>query len=172
LKEEEKSVDWLRKRAPGYGALGELEQSAINEFALLWGLFEGQILETRGSANKIIEIVDRWLYQDDLNADAYDDELAYFRKRYFKDGDFTYHFGHLNLRQSDCIPLVRSVIDGSNRNPRDWVAAIFIIIMRYRNNLFHGLKWQYQLAGQLDNFSNANSALKKALEQHGQLNPV
>jgi hypothetical protein len=67
------------------------------------------------------------------------------------------------------VPLIRSVIDGSNNDPSHRVATVFIVILRYRNNLFHGMKWQYQLAGQLDNFTNANNALMTALEHHGQL---
>jgi hypothetical protein len=96
--------------------------------------------------------------------------LAYFRQRYFANGVFTYHFDHLHLRPNDQIPLIRSVIDGSNNDPCRRVATVLIVILRYRNNLFHGMKWQYdELAGQLDNFTNANNALMTALEHYGQL---
>jgi hypothetical protein len=49
------------------------------------------------------------------------------------------------------------------------IAAVLIIVFRYRNNLFHGVKWQYKLEGQLGNFSAANDALMKVLERHGAL---
>ena len=84
-------------------------------------------------------------------------------------GDVTHHFHDLRLRENDRPDIVRAVIDGTNNDPRDRVATILIIVLRFRNNLFHGVKWQYQLAGQLSNFTNANNILMKALEQHGEL---
>ena len=48
--------------------------------------------------------------------------------------------------------MVSAVIDGSNNDSRDRVATVLIIVFRYRNNLFHGVKWQYKLADQLGNF--------------------
>lgn len=65
--------------------------------------------------------------------------------------------------------MVLAVIDGSNNDDRDRVAAVLIITLRYRNNLFHGVKWQYMLAGQLENFTNASSALMKVFDRHGAL---
>jgi hypothetical protein len=163
------TMDWLRARAPGFNNLSDEERSAIADFSMLWSLFEARILDNAGSANRICTTVASWRNAGTLDADAYDLALAYFRQRYYADGNFTYHFHHLHLRQNDQEPLVRSVIDDSNNDPQDRLAAIFIIVLRYRNNLFHGMKWQYELAGQLDNFENANRVLMTALEQHGQL---
>ena len=58
------------------------------------------------------------------------------------------------------------MVDGSDNDPRNCVAVVLIIIFRYRNNLFHGVKWQYMLAGQLHNFTAANRVLMKVLERH------
>jgi hypothetical protein len=120
-----------------------------------------------GNANSIRAVVDAWHEAGTLQTEVYDQQLAYFRQRYFVNGAFTYRFDH--LRPNDQVPLIRSVIDGSSNDPSRRVATVFIVILRYRNNLFHGMKWQYQLAGQLDNFTNANCALMTALEHHGQL---
>ncbi len=67
-------------------------------------------------------------------------------------------------------PLVRAVISGSSNDPVARVTTVLIIILRYRNNLFHGVKWSYELAGQFENFTHANNALVTALDRHGQLN--
>lgn len=163
------SMQWLRERAPGFNDLTEEECSAIADFSLLWSLFEARILDSSGSAARICTVVDAWRVTESLQAEAYDPELMYFRQRYFADGDVTHHFDNLNLRESDQPDLVRSVIDGTNDDPRDCMVTILIIVLRFRNNLFHGIKWQYQLAGQLTNFTNANNILMKALEQHGEL---
>tara|TARA_B100000614_G_scaffold111617_1_gene100153 strand:- start:1007 stop:1162 length:156 start_codon:yes stop_codon:yes gene_type:complete len=47
--------------------------------------------------------------------------------------------------------------------------TVLIIVWRFRNNLFHGEKWAYQLQGQLSNFTHANAVLMRLLERHGQL---
>jgi hypothetical protein len=49
------------------------------------------------------------------------------------------------------------------------MTAILIIVFRYRNNLFHGVKWHYRRHGQLANFIVANEILMKVLERHGKL---
>jgi hypothetical protein len=163
------SMQWLLARAPGFNDLTAEERSAIVDFSMLWSLFEARILHNEGNARSIRAAVVDWYEAGTLQAEAYDAQLAYFRQRYFANGAFTYHFGHLHLRPNDQKPLVRSVIDGSNDDPVCGVAAVLIVIFRYRNNLFHGMKWQYELAGQLDNFMNANHALMTALDHHGRL---
>lgn len=162
-------TDWLRANAHGFNHLSNTEVSAISDFSLLWSLFEARILNTAGSARAICDVVDAWENAGTLDAQSVDPELVYFRERYFADGTITDHFEHLHLRNNDQKPLVRAVIDGSHNSSRDRVAAVLIIVFRYRNNLFHGVKWQYKLADQLGNFSAANSVLMKVLDKHGAL---
>ena len=162
-------MDWLLDQAPGFARLTNEERSAITDFALLWSLFEARILDNAASAAKIYAAAEAWRKADQLDADLFEPELANFRKRYFAGGEFTHHFNGLFLRPNDREPLVRAVLDGSDGEPVHRVACVFIIIMRYRNNLFHGMKWQYQLAGQHENFVTATRALIKALDRHGDL---
>jgi hypothetical protein len=44
-----------------------------------------------------------------------------------------------------------------------------MIVLRLRNNLFHGAKWAYGIADQRENFQHANAALMRLLEKHGEL---
>lgn len=162
-------IDWLRAKAHGFNHLPNEEVNAISDFALLWALFESRLLNTEGSARAICDVVDSWQKEGSLDAASLDPEIGYFRQRYFANGAFTYHFDHLHLRKNDQEALVRSVIDGSDNDPRDRVAAALIIIFRYRNNLFHGVKWQYKLADQFGNFTAANAVLMKVLDRHGAL---
>lgn len=162
-------MQWLEERAPGFAQLSDGERGAIVEFTFLWSLFESRVLDTAGSAARICTAVNTWREHGGIDAAICNEELAYFRERYFADGEFTYHFEHLHLRNGDREPLVRQVLDGSNGEPGDCLAAVLIIVLRYRNNLFHGIKWQYKLAGQFENFTHANSVLRKVLEQHGRL---
>lgn len=162
-------IDWLRVKAFGFNHLSNEEVNAISNFSLLWSLFEARILNTEGSTSAICDVVDAWQNAGTLDAQFLAPEIAYFRQRYFANGALTDHFGHLHLRKNDQGALVRAVIDGSKNNPRDCVAAILIIVFRYRNNLFHGVKWQYNLADQLGNFTAANAVLMKVLDGYGAL---
>lgn len=125
------------------------------------------MLNTNGSARKICAAVDAWNDNGRLDPELFEAELAYFKRRYHPNGDFSHHFFGLHFRQPDCEGLVRSVLDGSDDGPRHRTAAALIIVFRYRNNLFHGLKWEDELADQLDNFNAANSILMKAMDRYG-----
>jgi len=165
-----KTMEWLKARAPGFNHLSGGEQSAIADFPLLWSLFENRILNTEGNAANICAAVDAWSQAGSLDAAILDPELAYFRDRYYAAGAFTYHFDNLHLRGNrDREAVVRAVLEGSDNDDRSRAATVLIIVLRYRNNLFHGVKWQYKLEGQLGNFTAANNALMKVLECHGAL---
>lgn len=162
-------MDWLLKNAPGFCDLADDERQALAEFSLLWSLFEARVMGTNASARRIYDAVRRWSVEDTLDATVYDSELAYFRNRYFDGSEFTYRLEHLHLHRANRPDLVRAVIDGSNNEPCDRIGVIHNIVLRLRNNLFHGMKWQYRLKGQLENFRNASAVLVKSLERHGNL---
>jgi hypothetical protein len=164
-------IEWLRARAPGFGALSAQEQTAIVGFTLLWSLFEARVLNGHGNAHSIRKAIRAWDANGVLHADSYAEALTYFRNRYVADGAFTPHYQHLNLRDNDKPALVATVLQGRNNNAVDGVAVVFIIIYRYRNNLLHGDKWRYLLEGQLGNFTTSNRVLMRALEDHGRLPP-
>jgi hypothetical protein len=79
----------------------------------------------------------------------------------------TVYFGGLHLRRNDKSALVRAVLNKENTNPADSVAALLIVVLRLRNNLFHGVKWAYEIREQLGNFTNANIG-KRLAEPHSQ----
>ena len=162
-------MDWLLKHAPGFNALSDDERQAIAEFSLLWSLFEARVMGEHATAAGIYTTVAGWADAQSLQAETYDPELAYFRKRYFDGTEFTYHFDFLNFGPANKPDLVRAVIAGENNDPADRVAVVHTIVLRFRNNLFHGAKWQSRLAGQFENFRNASSVLMKTLERHGDL---
>lgn len=163
------SAEWLMQKVQGFAALPPQDRDAIVSFSFLWSLFEAQLMGNNANAKKIADAVEQWDAADMLGADLYDGDLAYFRDRYFQNGDFTYRFAHLNLRKSDMPDLVTSVISGANDDARDRVLTVLLVVWRFRNNLFHGEKWAYWLEGQLDNFNHANAVLMRALERHAAL---
>ena len=78
--------DWLQQYAPGFEALCDEERQRINEFSLLWSLFEAKALNENGSANAIVELAKQWARRGQLTADPFSQEFAYFRDRYVADG--------------------------------------------------------------------------------------
>lgn len=138
-------------------------------FSLLWSFFEAEALQTNASAQSILMLSHEWVRTDRLKIAYYAQNLAYFKNRYFKNGEPTEHFGGLKLRQNDSPALVSAVLKGDNINVADNVAALLIVVFRLRNNLFHGVKWAYEIRDQLNNFTNANTVLMAALETHGHL---
>lgn len=163
------SMQWLSAKAPGFQTLPEADRDAIFNFTFLWSLFEAQVMGNFARADLICTKVDEWRDAGTLEPDQYGAELAYFQQRYYANGDFTHHFPHLHLRPADQPGIVQSVLDGSNTDPRDRLLTALIIVWRFRNNLFHGEKWAYQLQGQLLNFTHANAVLMRVLERYGQL---
>lgn len=120
----------------------------------------------RAQSDRLRAKVDEWHAAGALESERYNVELAYFRARYFAHGEFTNHYHHLHLRANDHPDLVKAVIDGSINDPRDRLLAVLMIVWRFRNNLFHGEKWAYELQGQLQNFSHANDVIMRLLERH------
>lgn len=165
-------IDWLDRYAPGLQALTPEEHEAITHFSFLWTMFEARVLSTRASANAIVEASQRWAGSGLLVADTFGQEVAYFRDRYVADGKFTYHFNHLHLRRNDAPALVKKVLAGEATEPEEIAAAVLIIVYRFRNNLFHGVKWSYELQGQLENFTHANAALMQAIELYEKAEPA
>ena len=163
------SMQWLLAKAPGFQTLPEADRAAIFNFTLLWSLFEARVMGNFARADLICTKVDEWRDAGRLEADQYGAELAYFQQRYFANGHFTHRYAQLHLRPGDQPRIVQSVLDGSNTDPRDRLLTVLMIVWRFRNNLFHGEKWAYQLQGQLPNFTHANAALMRLLERHGQL---
>jgi hypothetical protein len=126
-------------------------------------------MKAEANARQMTKAVDQWEADGTLGAELYDGELAYFRDRYFQNGEFTFRFENLKLRKSDMPDLITAGVRGDADSPRDRVLTVLLIVWRLRNNLFHGEKWAYELQGQLDNFIRANAVLMRVLERHAGL---
>jgi hypothetical protein len=122
------------------------------------------LLFRHARCSKSLIYIQRWFK-------AFDECLAYFRNRHLQNDEFTHHFASFHSRKSDHQELVQAVLKGDSKSVGDTAAALLIIVYRLRNNLFHGVKWAYELRGQLDNFRNANALLILALD-HGVQVPV
>jgi hypothetical protein len=158
------AIPWLERHAPGFSALSAEERSLLMHFSLLWSLFEGEVLNAAASVETIGQVVQRWNQVGALTSGTFAVEVEYFKTRYCADAGFTYRFVHLHLERSGNPQVVRDVLSGHVATPVSIATALLIIVFRYRNNLFHGEKWAYELREQQQNFFHANAILMRALE--------
>lgn len=92
------------------------------------------------------------------------DYLAYLKNRYYKHDEFTQYYRDLYLDRSR--PFANEVPDtirGNTTSKAVEVVGCLVIILRLRNNLFHGEKWSYGLKGEEANFFYANRFLKELM---------
>ncbi|MCU7837968.1 MAG: hypothetical protein KZQ94_01150 [Candidatus Thiodiazotropha sp. (ex Troendleina suluensis)] len=156
--------DWLNLNAPGYENLTQDEKDAIMHFSLLWSLFEAQVLNTSASANAIQSKIKTWHESGLIDPVEFEQFKFYFIHRYVENGELNNRFEHLRLWLGDKPELVRSVLKEADNSIENIVTALLIIVLRYRNNFFHGIKWAYEFHDQLDNFNAANNLLMKVIE--------
>jgi hypothetical protein len=156
-------MEWLERNAPGFRDLTTEDRSCILQFALLWSFFEAKALQARASAQAIRRLAGEWEAQGRIRPSDFAASLLYFRERYSSGGHETIAFARLKLRSRDYPSLVRGVLEGTNNQSADSVAALLIVVYRLRNNLFHGEKWAYEMKDQRSNFEQANEVLMKAM---------
>lgn len=154
-------AEWLMA-TQGLGIAVE-ELDAIRDFTLLWGLFEGQAMATRGSQQEVVAAVGRMAIPTVLPV-AFTRALGFWRNRYWQGDSETPEFHGLKFAENPHRAQVLIVLSGGSDDPVEIVITLLQIAMRLRNNLFHGVKWQYKLFGQFENFSYANSVLMAATD--------
>lgn len=151
--------EWLERYAPGYAQLSVDERRAIAQFTFLWSLFEAKLFNSSASPELIVQKVTELTKSGELNVDPFQKALKYFKKRYFENGQPSQRFDGLRFRDNDRKQLVSQVLSGQGEDAADIISALLLIVHRFRNNLFHGPKWEYEIRGQLNNFRHANSIL-------------
>jgi hypothetical protein len=156
--------NWLSRNVPGYSMLSQEEIGALKTFSLLWSFFENYVLETNANVTSIQNKITQLHTKGLLDINDFKEYLDYFIQRYTENTSLNSRFEYLNLRSNDNRSLVQNVLLGQITDTIEVVSAMLIIVFRYRNNFFHGLKWEYEFKDQLQNFSIANSLICKIIE--------
>ncbi|MET3375471.1 hypothetical protein ABIC89_004540 [Variovorax boronicumulans] len=159
---------YLAQRVAGYANLDDDERLAISEFSLLWAAFEGAVCGTEAKPSVLLQIPVTLQAIGHLDMDPYDAALAHFRNRYFANGEFTHYFDGLHLENGSQLNAerVRAAMSGVNTGLVESLQALLLICHRLRNNLFHGVKMQYGIAGQRENFQHACCILMAVMDRH------
>jgi len=133
----------------------ENDLSSIKDFSLIWNVFENIVCNNNCS---VVRLTER-LNPIDFELAEFEESLNYFKNRYVDNGVTNERFGHLNFSHNDRRELVENVLLGNDIEISNIVLALTIIVYRYRNNLFHGLKQMEFIDQQQENFENANLIL-------------
>lgn len=154
-------MDWLNRRLGT--TFSEMDLVNIKNFTLIWSFFEHAYFDSNFKIQKLQVLMNDF---NTFDLKIFQPQLNYFIDRYVQNGEFTSRFIRLNLRPRDKQELVEAVLLGNAQNPNDVIMAIIIIIFRFRNNLFHGLKDLGLMDQQSDNFKNANDFLIKFMDRY------
>lgn len=150
--------EWINKR---FGlSLREKDLKSVRDFSLIWNIFEATVCETNFS----IARVEQALENRKFDQAEFEPVLAYFKNRYVTNNAVNQRFQQLHFRRNDRGPFVEEVLLGRIKEAKQVILALSIIIYRFRNNLFHGLKSIREIDQQNRNFENANDFLKTLLD--------
>jgi hypothetical protein len=140
------------------------EEQLINvkDFSLLWNIFENLVCGNHCNVNRL----DERLNLIEFQIADFQENFEYFQNRYTENGTTNRRFEHLNFRNGDRKEFVANVLLGKENVTFAKVLALTIIVYRFRNNLFHGLKNFMQINQQEENFRNANQVLKTILTHY------
>lgn len=150
-------INWINER---FGIqLNAVALESIKDFALIWNIFERFVCNN----NFAIASVQQSTAQKQLLIADFQPQLNYFKDRYTENGQTNSRFDNLHFRANDRRDFVRQVLLSNNNSVPDIVLAMTIIVYRFRNNLFHGIKDIQVIHEQRANFEHANSFLKALL---------
>ena len=163
--------EWLSKNVPNFIDLPREAKAEIVSFSILWSFFERRVLDESASVLKIRQKIEEWEEHKLLQPNDFDNALSYFKKRYLdpNTGQPNDRFRNLLIRRDDAEDTVTGVLIGNKDEADAILAALLIIVYRYRSNFFHGMKSAYTFRDQGDNFRKANEILMKAMEIHTRL---
>jgi hypothetical protein len=137
-------IEWLRARLARFPTpeQGELLK-AITAFALLWSFFEATTLGTWATADRITQRVGEWNDGHPFQIDAFTDRLQYFSDRYCPDGNWDSRYDIVVRLSDENRALVQRVLERRTDDPVECISAIMLVVLRIRNNLFHGPKMNW-----------------------------
>lgn len=157
----------LNRLLPGYTVLSRVEKKRINEFSLVWQLFEGRVFGHNANSHRMLNLDWFGNSAQEIRANTSND-IAYFRDRFLLGEDAPDHLNSLiGDRGENLRPCIMQGL-GEQAEPELVVRGCGAVCLRLRNNLFHGGKAAYDFEDQLRNFTHGvrflNSCLNALVE--------
>lgn len=152
---------WLIAHSQHAGAVTEPAWNTVADFSILWQLFEAKLCDSRARNNKLKAIADS--YAGRPFGVSLDEAFAYWKARYTLLGNTTWHFDDL-FGGHDGREVVATALLADTPHAATRLEALLLIVLRLRNNLFHGGKEIETFNDQKDNLDHATAVLIQVLE--------
>lgn len=138
-------IEWL-KQYFNKPTLDEKSLKPVLHFSLLWNLFEHTYFtdDRYLNAKRLLDLSD--ISFDSLTNKQIDTPFEFFKDRYFLNNQPDSRFATLQLDsiarngQPSNKNFCTATLTASNPTMQDKTKTIFLIVHRFRNNLFHGRK--------------------------------
>jgi hypothetical protein len=156
--------DWIKEHLHDGVHLDPECLQALQNFTLMWNIFESLLCDNSASVCKFGLILAKWKVEH-LPPEI-QQAFAYFQNRYVTTDGFSHHF-KLQFRRNDCREMVENALKSAHNDASTMIYVLLIIIYRLRNNLFHGLKNVSSLNSQTANLNIAARTLAVIIELHG-----
>lgn len=144
-------------------------------FLLIWNVFEGKLFDNdcRLSVRTLTELARA--RSETVKQELVNNVYDFFANRYFGVNGDVAKFNNLQLEKDPKKnkvffdnktdkEFVRNILMDSRSSLSDKLISVFLIAYRFRNNLFHGLKYVDKLVEYQRPFVGINSILKEVVE--------
>lgn len=138
----------------------------IRNFALFWNMFENFACANFANVTKIENFVEKLNGRTAITLELVNPYLEYFIDRYtIPNNQINIDGLQFRTNQSDIRAKgkIEAVLSRQVETPKEILEALLLILLRFRNNLFHGNKQIVNLEGQITNFTIANKLLAEVL---------
>lgn len=155
------TLQWINEKF--HSNLTNDDLNSVNDFLLLWSIFEKQACNNQGNIDCILRFVEN--NYERMDYDVINPIFHYFSNRYIQNGQITHRFQYLRLPNDRLHDFVSGTLMSQESTNLDKLKACLLIVFRFRNNLFHGEKNILTINNQIDNFSNSNELIKHLIER-------
>lgn len=157
---------WIQQNIQHSAQLEPNTLEAVSNFTLMWSIFEASEAYNENVVDQIGAFSKRVARYMPL--DAIDSQLSYWSKRYIHEsGEPTKHFDYLYFRDDSQTEKSLDVLRNKETSFEDKIEVCLLIVYRYRNNLFHGIKDITLLNAQVENLRNAIELLQIIMPYSG-----
>jgi hypothetical protein len=160
------ATTWIMNQ-PFFSELNKDLQNEAGSFSFIWGIFELRVIGSLGkdpSASLGRAICGEYANSSSITKIDLNDEIHYFKKLFFnKDQSPTEVWQNACFRENDRCDEIKAILLNPESTFEQNAEALIRIVLRFRNNFFHGFKWAYALKGQINNFVYSSSVLVKLM---------
>ena len=130
----------------------------------MWNMFEGELCKTSANVRKLSQVGVLLARRGLMLHSSSKSFLKFVQDRYWNENELTGKFQSLHLRSAAEVAAVSEMLSCKTTDQARVVYALLLIVYRYRNNTFHGLKEIEEVLGSPELFDQSARFLGAVLE--------